>query len=107
VERGDRTGLAAYFARLIDRLASGGAELAAISAIAPHICIHELEKISRLPLVNVIQEVAAEIRLRGYHSECPAPFSSTAVIRNLLLNTSPSERSRPRGGRYAWAVTDE
>src|SRR3954447_21980848 len=66
VQRGDRDGLAEYFARLIERLAKGGAELGAISAITPHICIRELEKISALPLVNIIEEVAAEIRARGY-----------------------------------------
>ena len=33
--------------------ANGGADLAAISAITPHICIRELEKISILPLVNI------------------------------------------------------
>jgi aspartate racemase len=49
VERGDRAGLAQYFARLIERLARGGAELAAISAVTHHICIRELEKISALP----------------------------------------------------------
>jgi aspartate racemase len=65
VQRGDRTGLADYFAGLIDRLARGGAEFAAISAITPHICIRELEKISPLPLVNIIETIAAEIRARG------------------------------------------
>jgi aspartate/glutamate racemase len=35
---------------LIERLARGGAELAAITAVTPHICIRELEKISALPL---------------------------------------------------------
>jgi hypothetical protein len=33
--------------------ANGGADLAAISAITPHICIRELEKISILSLVNI------------------------------------------------------
>jgi aspartate racemase len=66
VKRGDRIGLAKYFARLIERLAHGGANLAAISAVTPHICIRELEKISALPLVNIIEEVGAEIRSRGY-----------------------------------------
>jgi aspartate racemase len=65
VQRGDRVGLAGYFGRLIDRLAHGGAEVAAISAITPHICIRELEKISSLPLVNIIEEVAREIHARG------------------------------------------
>src|SRR5437868_15546398 len=59
VERGDRAGLAAYFAGLIERLARGGADFAAISAITPHICINELQKISTLPLVNIIEEVRA------------------------------------------------
>src|SRR5690348_8289082 len=66
VQRGDRVGLAEYFARLIERMARGGAELAAISAVTPHICIRELEKISALPLVNIIEETGAEIRARGY-----------------------------------------
>jgi aspartate racemase len=66
VQRGDRAGLASYLAGLIERLARGGAEVAAISAITPHFCIRELRKISALPLVNIIEEVAAEIRSRGY-----------------------------------------
>src|SRR5450432_3543581 len=66
VEREDRAGLADYFARLIERLANGGAELAAISAVTPHICIRELEKISPLPLVDIIEEARVEIRSRGY-----------------------------------------
>lgn len=66
VARGDRAGLAAYFASLIDRLARGGADVAAISAITPHICIRELKEISPLPLVNIIEEVGAEIRARSY-----------------------------------------
>ena len=66
VQRGDRVGLADYFARLIERLAGGGAEIAAVSAITPHICIRELEKISVLPLVNIIEVIRQEILARGY-----------------------------------------
>jgi aspartate racemase len=66
VQRGDRDGLASYFARLIERLAKGGSDLAAISAITPHICIRELEKISVLPLVNIIHEIRTAILQRGY-----------------------------------------
>jgi aspartate racemase len=66
VEQDDRSGLASYFAHLIERLARGGAEIAAIPAITPHICIRELEPITPLPLVNIIDAVAAEIRARGH-----------------------------------------
>jgi len=83
VQRGDRIGLARYFARLIERLAHGGAELAVISAVAPHICIRELEKISALPLVNIIDEVGAEIRSRGYKRV--ALFGTRFVVESRMF----------------------
>ncbi len=82
VRRGDRVGLAQYFARLIDRLARGGAELAAISAVTPHICIRELQEISPLPLVNIIEEVRAEIRARGYRRV--ALFGTRFVVESRM-----------------------
>ena len=68
VERGDLDGLASYLATLVERLANGGAEVAAVSAVTPHICIRELQAISAVPLVNVIDEIARVIRSRGYQS---------------------------------------
>jgi aspartate racemase len=82
VERGDRDGLASYFARLIERMARGGAEVAVLSAITPHICIRELERISPLPLVNVVTEIAAEIRARGLGRV--ALFSSRFVVQSKM-----------------------
>jgi aspartate racemase len=83
VERRDRVGLSEYLARLIERLAHGGADLGAISAIAPHMCIRELEKISMLPLVNIIEEVRAEIRFRGY--ETVALFGTRFVVESRMF----------------------
>jgi aspartate racemase len=85
VRRGERTGLAEYFAGLIGRMARGGAEIAAISAITPHICIRELEKISPLPLVSVIEEIAAEIRARGLHRV--ALFGTRFVVESRMFGT--------------------
>ena len=82
VQRGDRAGLAAYFAGLIERLARGGADVAAISAITPHICIRELEKISALPLVNIIEETAKEIRARDYRRV--ALFGTRFVVESRM-----------------------
>ena len=82
VTSGDRIGLAGYFAGLIERMARGGAEVAAISAITPHICIRELEKISPLPLVNIIQEVGAEIAARGYRRV--ALFGTRFVVESSM-----------------------
>jgi aspartate racemase len=83
VARGDRVGLARYFARLIERLAHGGAELAAISAITPHICIRELEEISALPLVNIIEAAGTEIRSRGYKRV--ALFGTRFVVESRMF----------------------
>jgi aspartate racemase len=83
VELGDRLGLAAYLARLIDRLARGGAEVAAISAITPHTCIRELQSISPLPLVNIVEEVAAEIRCRDYRKV--ALFGTRFVVQSRMF----------------------
>jgi aspartate racemase len=83
VQRGDRAGLAEYFARQIDRLARGGAEVAAISSITPHFCIRELEKISPLPLVNIITEIGNEIRSRGFHRV--ALFGTRFVVQSRMF----------------------
>ncbi len=63
----DKPGLAAYLAAIIDRLKAGGAELAVIPAVTPHLCIRELEAISRLPIVNLLTTTQAAIRDRGLH----------------------------------------
>jgi len=83
VQRGDRVGLADYFARLIERLARGGAGLAAISAVTPHICIRELEKISVLPLVSIIKVTETEIRARGYRRV--ALFGTRFVVESRMF----------------------
>jgi aspartate racemase len=56
---------AEIFARLIQRLAAAGAELAAVTSMGGHFCIRELAAISALPLLNAIPEVDAAIRARN------------------------------------------
>jgi aspartate racemase len=53
------------FARLVQRLAAAGAELAAVTSMGGHFCIHELQAIAPLPLLNAIPEVDAAIRQRN------------------------------------------
>ena len=65
VEKDDRAGLARYLASFISSLSAGGAEMSAIVAITPHLCTAELTAISPLPLIDIVSEVAAEIRARG------------------------------------------
>jgi aspartate racemase len=66
VQAGDRTSLAEYLAELIAKLAAAGAEFAVIPAVTPHICIAELQKISPLPIVNLVEELQREVEARGF-----------------------------------------
>ena len=65
VQQGDVAALAHYFAGLIAQLKAGGADLAAIASVTPHICIGELTAITPLPIVNVIHLIRNEILTRG------------------------------------------
>ncbi len=53
------------FVRLVRRLAAAGAEIAAVTSMAGHFCIGELEAMSPLPIFNAVPEVDAAIRRRG------------------------------------------
>lgn len=57
--------LARYLNGFIDSTAAGGAEMAAIVAITPHICTAELLPLLRIPLIDMVSEVAQEVRARG------------------------------------------
>ena len=57
--------LAGYLNGFIESMAAGGAELTAIVAVTPHICATELTRISPLPLIDMVSEVAETVRVRG------------------------------------------
>lgn len=65
VSDNDLTGLAHYLSQLIRQLADGGAKVAGISAITPHICVPELLPLSALPLVDLVAETDRAIRAKG------------------------------------------
>jgi aspartate racemase len=66
VQAGDLGGLAEYLSGLIGHLAGAGADFAVIPAVTPHICIAELQKLSRLPIVNLVEELQGEITAGGW-----------------------------------------
>src|SRR5579872_2513376 len=63
--RGDRTGMAEHLAGLLRRLADAGAEIGAVPAITPHMCAAELAERSPIPILNLLEVAAAEVRRRG------------------------------------------
>lgn len=65
VRAGKLDELADYLASFIERMARAGAEVAVIPAVTPHICIAQLLKRARVPLINIVDPISAELRIRG------------------------------------------
>jgi aspartate racemase len=61
----DLDGLARYLGGFAENLAAGGAEFTAIVAATPHICAPQLVKHSPIPLIDMLAEVAAALRVKG------------------------------------------
>jgi aspartate racemase len=53
--------LAAYLAGFIERLARAGAQYAVLPAVTPHICIRELTPLLPIPLIDIVEVLAAEL----------------------------------------------
>jgi aspartate racemase len=60
------TRLAEYLAGLLQQLARGGAEIAAIPAFSPQVCAAELAAITPLPLISLLDAIADEIVRKGF-----------------------------------------
>jgi len=57
--------LARYLNGFVDATAAGGAEMAAIVAITPHICVAQLLPLLRIPLIDMVSVVRDAIHARG------------------------------------------
>lgn len=56
--------LASYLTGLLRQLADGGAEIATIPAFSPQICAQELAEMTPLPLIELLDVIAAEVERR-------------------------------------------
>jgi aspartate racemase len=56
--------LAEYLTGLLQQLAGGGAEVAAIPAVSPQVCAKELEEMTPLPLIGLLDAIVAEVERR-------------------------------------------
>jgi aspartate racemase len=98
---GNMAGLADYLSQQIEHLKGAGAQMAAIAAVTPHICMPQLIEKSQLPIIDVI-DVLNE-HLAGLHGPRVALFGTRPVmdsglfgrLRNgTLVTPSPDERQR-------------
>jgi aspartate racemase len=64
VRAGKLDELADYIASFIERLAKGGADAAVLPAVTPHIAIAQLKERTRLPILNIVDPIAAELARR-------------------------------------------
>jgi len=64
-EAGRLDELARYLNGFIDQLAAGGAEMAAIVAVTPHICSAQLTLLLKIPVIDMVSTVANAIHARG------------------------------------------
>jgi aspartate racemase len=82
VRAGDLDGLAAYLAGFIERMARAGAEVAVIPAVTPHICIGQLTPLLPIPLINIVETLASELRAR--RTKRVALFGSVYTVQASL-----------------------
>jgi len=83
VSRGDIAGLADYLAGFIRSLAQAGAELAAISAVMPHICMASLREIVPVPLCDVVNTTLEALNERQWSRV--TLFGTRAVLEGAMF----------------------
>lgn len=66
IQAGDVDGQVKIFEVLANRLSAAGAESLAVTSIAGHFCISELEKVSPVPIINALSGLESALIQNGY-----------------------------------------
>lgn len=99
VSSGDTDGLAAYLSEIVIRLSQAGCGVAAITAIAPHMCIDQLQERSSIPVVDALAAVRGFVGKES-RSERVAIFGNSAVVNSNIYGALEEHRViRPSGRR--------
>ena len=98
---GDRQGLAQYLAGILSQLQASGATLGVIPALTPHLAVDELLPIAPIPIVNLIDVIAAELTARGLTRV--ALFGTRFVVETDLFGKLPGVQfARPQPDEIAF-----
>ena len=89
VAAGDRPALGRYLGGIANGLFDAGAELVAVTAIAPHLAIDEIKSVARGPIVNVLDAVPVGLKAAGYDKV--AVFGNRAVMETGVFGTVPAD----------------
>ena len=65
IKAGDRAALTDYLLAFAERLRAAGAEMVALTGVAPHFCAPELARRSPIPLIDLVAEIGAAVRQAG------------------------------------------
>jgi aspartate racemase len=81
-------GLAQYLNSFLRRLKAAGAEVGVVPAVTPHYCLRELLATSPLPLISMIEPLAAELAAMGARRVAVfgTPYSVESDFFGLLEN---------------------
>jgi len=96
VRRNDAETLAAYLSSLILGMQRAGATVAAIPAVAPHLCIEHLHQLVPIPVVSVLKTIRETIDALP-DGERVALFGNSAVIRSNAYGAIDASRVVPMG----------
>jgi len=79
--------LAEYLRDLVQRLVAAGAELATIPAFSPQVCAAELAEMTTVPLINLLDVIAAETARRKLQRV--AVFGARVTMETRLFGRLP------------------
>lgn len=88
VAGGDKDGLGRYLGTIANTLFDAGADVVAVTAIAPHLAIEEIAKVARGPVVNVLESITAG--LSAARIGRVAIFGNRAVMQTDAFGSIPA-----------------
>ena len=88
ISAGDRLELGRYLASLSNELFDAGADLVAVTAVAPHLAFAEMANLARGPLVNVLDTIPAALAAAGLRRV--AVFGNRAVMETDVYGSIPA-----------------
>lgn len=86
----DRAGLGKYLGTLANNLFDAGAEIVAITAVAPHLALKEVTQTARGPVANVLEVIPAG--LRAANLQRVAVFGNRTVMETNVYGAIPDDR---------------
>lgn len=88
VAGGDKAGLGQYLGTIANDLFDAGADMVAVTAVAPHLAIEEIARVARGPLVNVLDAIPAG--LAAARIERVAIFGNRVVMHTDAFGSVPA-----------------